>query len=241
MKVLNIIKYSFTIIGLVALAVATILYLHTRTFLETSIVAQGTVIDLVMVESDRSSSSSGVSIRASTNSYAPVVKFTTENGLTYKFKSSFSTYPPAYDVGEKVEVLYNKTDPDEASINSFFFIWGGTLIIGSLGLLFATIGLAMLAIDLFKSRNKQRLIETGVKIKTRFHSTQLNPSLEVNGRNPYQIRSEWKNPRTAQMHIFDSDNIWFDPTDHIPSEITVYIERENPSKYYVDLSFLPAS
>lgn len=241
MKTITIIKYTFTIIGSVLTAIAILGYVNTQSFLETSTVAQGTVVDLVMTKSDRSSSSSGVSIRTTSNSYAPIVEFMADNGRTYSFTSSVSTSPPAYSIGEKVEILYDESDPNEALINSFFFVWGGVLILGGLGFLFATVGLTMFAIGLFKGRNKQRLMETGVRITTRFHSTQLNPGLAVNGRNPYQIRSEWKNPRTAQMHIFDSDNIWFDPTDHIPDEITVYIEHDNPKKYYVDLSFLPAS
>jgi hypothetical protein len=99
----------------------------------------------------------------------------------------------------------------------------------------------MFAIDLFKGRKKQALIETGVKIKTRFRSIHKNPGLEVNGQNPFRIRSEWKNPRSAEIHHFDSNNIWFDPTGHVPEEITLYIERENPKKYYVDPSFLPTT
>jgi hypothetical protein len=83
--------------------------------------AQGTVVDLVMIESDRSSSSGGINIRATTNSYAPVVRFTAENGHAYQFTSSSSTYPPAYDVGETVGILYDESIPHEASINSFFF------------------------------------------------------------------------------------------------------------------------
>jgi hypothetical protein len=241
MKVLNIIKFSFTILGLLALLVALLLYLHTRTFLQTAVVTQGTVVDLAMVQSERSNTSSAVSVRFTTGSYAPVVRFRAENGHDYQFTSPVSTYPPAYDVGENIEVLYEESDPNKASINSFFFLWGGALIIGGLGFLFAAIGLIMFSIGLFKSRKKQRLTTTGVRIKTRFHSVLLNPGLEVNGRNPYLIRSEWKNPRNAEVHFFDSDNIWSDPSGLIPDEITVYIERENPKEYFLDLSFLPAT
>jgi hypothetical protein len=99
----------------------------------------------------------------------------------------------------------------------------------------------MFAIGLFKGRRKELLKERGVKIKTQFVNVEVNRSLEVNGRNPYQITVQWKNPRTAAVHNFRSDNIWTDPTGRIPDEVTVYIERDNPKKYYVDLSFLPAT
>lgn len=42
------------------------------------------------------------------------------------------------------------------------------------------------------------------------------------------------------MHVFVSDCIWFDPTDHIDTdELTVLIDKDSPKKYYVDISFLP--
>ena len=54
------------------------------------------------------------------------------------------------------------------------------------------------------------------------------------------IVSQWQNPATSKLHIFESDNIWFDPTDFIKTDkIKVWIDRKNPKKYMVDLSFLP--
>ena len=241
MKALTFTKYAFSIIGLAALTGAAMLYMKTHTFLLLAAQTTGTVVDFVTVESAPRSSSGGVSIQTSTSTYAPVVEFTAENGSDYKFTSSISTYPPAYDLGETVDVLYDTENPGNASINSFFSLWGGVLITGGLGLLFATVGAVMIAIGLLKGASKKRLVETGLRIKTRFHSILLNPGLVVNGRNPYQIRSVWKNPRTAETHLFDSDNIWFDPTGHVPDEITVYIEHENPRRYFVDLSFLPVN
>jgi hypothetical protein len=56
----------------------------------------------------------------------------------------------------------------------------------------------------------------------------------------YRICAQWTNPVTSEIHIFNSENIWFDPADHINTdEVTVLIERDNPKKYYVDISFLP--
>ena len=62
----------------------------------------------------------------------------------------------------------------------------------------------------------------------------------ANTTNPYLIYVQWKKPMTSKLHVFKSENIWFDPTDHINTdEITVLIESNNPKKYYVDTSFLP--
>jgi hypothetical protein len=41
--------------------------------------------------------------------------------------------------------------------------------------------------------------------------------------------------------IWCVSNLWYDPSGQIDREkITVFMERNNPTKYYVDLSFLPS-
>jgi len=43
----------------------------------------------------------------------------------------------------------------------------------------------------------------------------------------------------SETHTFENDNLWYDPTDQIDrKKITVYIELNNPEKYYIDLTFL---
>lgn len=43
-----------------------------------------------------------------------------------------SSYPPSYQVGEQVGVLYDPHNPNNAEINSFFSKWGLSLIAGAL-------------------------------------------------------------------------------------------------------------
>lgn len=68
----------------------------------------------------------------------------------------------------------------------------------------------------------------------------LDTSWKQNGRSPYRIHAQWQDPASRQIYVFRSDAIWYDPSDYIPEgDITVYVERGNPSRYYVDTSFLP--
>jgi hypothetical protein len=48
--------------------------------------------------------------------YSPVIEFEV-NGQTYSFEGDTASYPPAYEVGEEVSVLYDPTDPNTAQIN----------------------------------------------------------------------------------------------------------------------------
>jgi hypothetical protein len=232
MKALKIIKYIFTIIGLGMLTGAFFIYKNTSKFLETAVTTQGTVVELV---ESRSSSSSDNSIM-----YSPVVNFIDKKGVEVKVYSSTSSNPPSYNVGEKVEVLYAPETPQDAKIKGFFSLWGGATILGILGGIFFTIGGAMFIFDKRKNNMLTHLKQNGTRIESDFQSVGLNTSLAVNGRNPFQIVSQWQNPATSKLHLFTSDNIWFDPTDFIKTDkIKVLIDRNDPKKYHVDLSFLP--
>lgn len=60
--------------------------------------------------------------------YSPVIEFEA-NGQTYSFESDNASYPPAYDVGEEVNVIYHPSDPDTAQINKFSERWLFPIII----------------------------------------------------------------------------------------------------------------
>jgi hypothetical protein len=119
-------------------------------------------------------------------------------------------------------------------------LWLGPIIAGGLGTVFGLIGGAMLLGPMLAARQQADLRQRGTRIVTTFQSVEQNTSLNVNGRHPFRVFTQWTNPATSQIHVFESENLWFDPTAHINArDIGVYIERGNPKRYYVDLSFLP--
>ncbi|WP_160152282.1 DUF3592 domain-containing protein [Microbulbifer sp. ALW1] len=228
MKAVSIIKFVFTAIGLAMLAGAFFFFTSTQDFLKSAASADGTVVALVP-----SRSSDSVT-------YAPVVQFMDKNGVLIEFRSSSSSNPPSYHEGEVVEVLYPESAPQRAKINGFFSLWGGATILAGLGSVFLIVGLSIIVFGNLKNKKIAFLKKNGTPVKARLKSIDLNHSLKVNGRSPYQINVQWENPEKSEVHVFRSENIWFDPTDHIADEeITVLIEKDNPKKYYVDISFLP--
>ncbi len=54
--------------------------------------------------------------------YSPVVEFEA-NGQRYSFDGDTASYPPAYEVGEQVSVLYDPADPNTAQINKWTERW----------------------------------------------------------------------------------------------------------------------
>ncbi len=228
MKVISIIKYLFTFLGLAMLAGTYYINEDTRSYIAEATKTEGTVVHLILSYSNKS------------QTYHPVVRFTERNGKSIEFVSSTGSNPPGYSEGEKIEVLYLPAEPYKARLNSFFSLWGGSVIVGALGGIFLLIGGGFFLAPMLKSRKNEYLREQGSPIETEFQSVALNTAVSVNGRNPFQIITQWKNPSTSQIHIFKSDNLWYDPTEHIQNRrIRVFIDRNNPKKYCVDLSFLP--
>ena len=98
----------------------------------------------------------------------------------------------------------------------------------------------MILFGIRKQRKKDELLQQGTRINTKFQSVSRNTRLKVNGRNPYIITSQWQNPVTNKLHIFESDNIWFDPEEFVNEDVLmVFIDPDDPSQYYMDISFLP--
>jgi len=62
------------------------------------------------------------------------------------------------------------------------------------------------------------------------------------GRRTWIVLSQWQDPKTNRVHVFESDEVGFDPSDHVLGRtIPVMIDPEDPTAYDVDLSFLPES
>jgi len=228
MKTIIIIKYTFAAIGLGMLAGAFFLYKNTSEFVSSAIVVEGEVVDFETHRSDGSTM------------YAPVVNFRAQDDSPHQFVSSVSSNPASYDIGEKVEVLYAESDPQGAQINGFVSLYLGSLILGVMGSIFFLIGGGIILAGHRKNKTRDYLQKHGRAVQVKFREVGLNESLSVNGRNPYVIIGQWLNPSTNELHEFESDNIWFDPTDFVKSEtLTVLIDQTNPKKYWMDIGFLP--
>ena len=71
----------------------------------------GTVVQMIGSEDDDGS-----------YSYAPVVEYQV-NGSTYRYESHSYTSPPAYQEGQRVQLLYDRDHPDKARIGNFLELW----------------------------------------------------------------------------------------------------------------------
>jgi Protein of unknown function (DUF3592) len=72
--------------------------------------------------------------------YYPMVRFTTAGGRRVEFTSSSGSSSPP-DVGDRVEVLYDPDDPQDAQLSGFFSLWLWPIVLGGVGIGFAAAGL----------------------------------------------------------------------------------------------------
>lgn len=228
MKFLAVIKYLFLLVGGLLLLGAVASYQSANRFLEEAVSATGVVVALEEQRGD------------GTVSYHPVVVFLDESKKTVRFTSSVGSSPAAYRKAEQVPVLYLPGQPEDARIDRFFEHWGASLIMSILGAPFFLIGLSIVLFGMRKKRKQDYLQKHGMPVMAEFQEVERNHSLSVNGKNPYIIVCHWLNPQTSEIHVFESENIWFDPSRYMGEDkIRVLVDKGNYGKYHVDISFLP--
>jgi hypothetical protein len=233
---LALVPVIFLVIGLGVLANSGFGWAHQHRFVAAASHAPGIVIGMerhYSRSSSRSSSSSGGT------TWAPVVRFTAPDGEQHEFVSSAGSNPPSYHRGEVVDVLFEPGRPESAKINGWFSLWGGISIAGGLGSVFSLVGVIII---LFRRRagHRRSLLKTGRRVDAGFQSVEENTGLHVNGRSPFRVLCQWQDPQTSLVHVFASENLWYDPSAYIKTAtFPVYIEPGNPQHYYVDISSLP--
>ena len=75
--------------------------------------------------------------------YMPEVKFTTEDGEMVRFTDKIGSYPPAFEVGETVSVLYDPVNVRDARINRWFRIWFVPVLFLTIGALPGLLGFGL--------------------------------------------------------------------------------------------------
>lgn len=231
MKSLQLVRLIFVLGGSALLAGAFHVAQSSRAFLAASSRAEGEVLALLPVRS-------GDAV-----TYKPFVRFQDAQGVRHDFESSISSYPPGYQEGERVQVIYDPRGRHAPRLDSFMALWGGPLVMGILGggFLAAGVGMALHGrVRRLRRGNADALLGTGQRIEAEIRAVELNPAVSINGRHPWHLICHWQHPVTREIHIFESGNIWFDPSSHVQADkVPVYIDPEDPRRYHVDLSFLP--
>ena len=223
----RIILGIFAVIGLLMLMGGSYFYLSGYSQEKSGIVVTGQIIDLSVHRSDDGAS------------YCPVVKYT-DGQEEDVMESSYCSSGYRNALGDDIDVIYQPGSPDNAVIHAFGGLYGGAVILLGMGAVFALVGTLPLIIMYLRSKSGQRLLREGMPVKARFSEVILNTTININGRSPFQIVAQMHDTAANTVKLYYSHNIAFDPSPFINQEfVTVYVDKKNPDKYYMDISFLP--
>jgi len=120
------------------LTVAFFLYRQTESFVRSASRTQGTVTKLVYSGKDS----------------FPIYMFKDSRGVEHTIKSLSGSYPAAYQVGDKVGVIYQPDKPDNAEIDQFFDVWIWPIAFAGFGVLFLLFRFVVIVFNFFSRSEK---------------------------------------------------------------------------------------
>jgi Protein of unknown function (DUF3592) len=132
LRPLKIITISFALVGFGFLVAATVTTLQTRSFIASANTVPGLVVNL---EPYHHSTSRGHT------PYNTVFTFTDNAGQSHTNRTTFAQYPPPFQIGSQVAVLFQTNNPESAQIKSFRTLWIVPTLLFTFGFGFAGIGI----------------------------------------------------------------------------------------------------
>lgn len=203
-----------------------------------SLAAAGFTIHSALAFRDGASSAQGTVV--SLDGGRPVVEFEDAEGSAHRVVGSVSSNPPAYEVGERVTVWHRPGQPERARLDGLLESWFLPSLFGFLGSVFTAIAAAFLISTLRKQRLRSWLQQFGTRVQAKYTGVMLDTSMRVNRRHPWRLTAQWQDPVTGLVHTFESDMLFWDPSDHVQREtVEVWIDANDPSRHYLDTTFLP--
>jgi uncharacterized protein YneF (UPF0154 family) len=227
-RTLRIIGTVFTMIGILLLVVAGLIFGSAMRFKARALAVDGQVTGMIRTFNTEHGRHHG---------YKPVVVFTSRDGKVHKVVGRVATYPPLYHVGQSVKVLYDPADPNDVNIGSLasdkLFL---AYIPGGIGIVFCLVGGSFIFYLIRRRRVSAWLAENGTLVQATIEEVYQDMHVRINGKNPWRVRCRWQDPITRNLSLFVSESIEGDRSRYAPgSSITVRVNPENPKQYRVML------
>jgi hypothetical protein len=164
------------------------------------------------------------------------VQYTSDDGVERTFRGSHGKTKKGYP-GQKKKIFYQADNPDKARISDG--VKGGKKVI-----IFAVL---LLILDIYliytnkkKSRSAGSFKANGRKVEAEIIKIDTDMTITFREKHPYYIDCRWSDPITGREYTHTIRNIWTDPTPLLAgrTHIDVYIDRQDPEKYFMDIEFL---
>lgn len=160
----------------------------------------------------------------------PVVEYTV-GGKTYTSTlnlSSSSMHP-----GKQITVYYRNGNPQEVR-----YLDDNNWIIGllmAMAFVFAGMGLAFILVRRKHRQKIARLLATGDTVEAEITGIREDDDQSMNGRHPIIVSCRYV-ASDGRIYLFHSGSFWYESYEIDPQrKVRVYVDRNNPSNYYVDV------
>jgi hypothetical protein len=213
MKIGN--KMLFGVIAMTVI-IGSIIYFSASSFQKTAKVTQGTVVNSGITYFD--------------------VKYTSDDGVERIFKGTHGKNRTNRD-GDILKVFYQIDDPDKSRITD-------GVKTGKTIFLFAILLLLLNLVSIYQDRKRSKSANTfkttGRKVEAEIMKIDKDMTITVLKNNPWLIDCRWTDPMTGREYTHTIRYIWVDPATVLSGRrtIDVYIDREDPEKYFMDIAYL---
>jgi len=164
------------------------------------------------------------------------VQYTSDDGVERTFRGAQKKNGKRRE-NEKVKIFYQSDNPDKARVTDG--VKGGRKVI-----IFSVLLLVVNIVSVYqdKSRNKSavKFRESGRKMEAEILKIDKDTSITIKREHPYLIDTRWIDPFTGKEYTHTIKYVWKDPKTLLEGRntIDVYIDRDNPDKYFMDIAFL---
>jgi hypothetical protein len=188
----------------------------------------GVSTESTVLSTKRQSSTHGSS------TYYVTVSFNTSDGTTV---TATSRKRHSVHNGEKVMIYYDPSDPQKIDFgDSIGYNITGAVIGGLLVLL----GFYLFFKQISDDSANAKLIKSGQKISAEYVIGR-DERFRAGDKNPWLIQCKWVDNRNNLEYFFVSKPYTIDPAPYLDGRlyVDVFINPDDPSKYYMDTSFMP--
>jgi hypothetical protein len=209
-------KILFVLCG-ITIAAGVAIYLEASSFQKTAKITQGVIANSTLSRYE--------------------VKYTSDDGVERTDYRTHSSKGGTYHNGDKVKVLYQIANPDKCRISDGkksgkkVVFWGFIIFLVNL--------LSVYHLGK-KDKTENNFKTTGRKVEAQILKIEIDMTITILKKNPYYIDCKWVDPITGKEYTHTIRYIWTDPKTLMAGRntIDVYIDRNSPEKYFMDIAFL---
>jgi len=165
------------------------------------------------------------------------IKYYSDDGNERIYAGNQSSKGRKYHDGEEIKVYYQIDNPDKARISDG--VRGGKKVVFWVSMLLL---FNIYAVYHTRKKNKSEnsFKTTGRKVEAQILKTGIDESHTVFNKTPYCVECKWVDPMTGKEYYHTIRYVWQDPKILLAGRdrIDVYIDRDDPEKYFMDIAFL---